>query len=115
MAKLRSAGDLYYRFAFDKRVDQQDGYGNTKGEWQEQFQRRAGLTHIRGGEAVMADRLQGQHTQIVFVRACSETRLITSDWRARDVRTGAVFNIREVKATTDRKWVDLLMQSGVAA
>lgn len=32
MAKTRSAGDLYYRFAFDKRVDQQDGYGNTKGE-----------------------------------------------------------------------------------
>lgn len=115
MAKLRSAGDLYYRFAFDKRVDQQDGYGNTKGEWQEQFQRRAGLTHIRGGEAVMADRLQGQHTQVVFVRACSETRLITSDWRARDVRTGAVFNILEVTTTTDRKWVDLLMQSGVAA
>ncbi len=115
MAKTRSAGDLFYRFAFDKRVDQQDGYGNTKGAWQEQFQRRAGVTHIRGGEAVMADRLQGQYTQIVFVRACSQSKLITPDWRARDVRTGVVFNIREVTATTDRLWIDLLIQSGVAA
>lgn len=114
MAKPRTAGDLFYRVAFDKRVEQNDGAGNTKGVWQEQFQRRAGYIHVRGGETVMAGRLEGQQTQVIFVRACSQSILITPEWRARDIRTGVIFNVREVTATTDRKWVDLLVQSGVA-
>ena len=115
MAQTRSAGDLFFRVAFDKRVEIDDGAGNTVGEWQEQFQCRAGYTHLRGGESVMADRLQGQHTQVIFVRRSSASRQVTTDWRVRDVRDGKSFNIRDITPTDDRLWLDFLCQSGVAA
>jgi len=115
VAKARSAGDLFFLVAFDKRVEIDDGAGNTIGDWQEQFQCRAGFAHLRGGESVMADRLQGQHTQVVFVRRSSATRQVTTDWRVRDMRAGKSFNIRDITQTDDRLWLDFLCQSGVAA
>lgn len=114
MAKQISAGDLYYRVAFDKRIDADDGLGNTVSDWQEQFQCRAAYRHLRGGESVMAGRLQGKHTQVIIVRASSQTRQVTTDWRVRDVRNGDVFNIRDVTHETDRAWVSLLCEKGVA-
>jgi SPP1 family predicted phage head-tail adaptor len=114
MAKTRSAGDLFFLIAFDKRIEVDDGAGNTIGGWQEQFQCRAGFAHLRGGESVMADRLQGQHTQVIFVRRSSATRQVSTDWRIRDVRTGVSFNIRDITPSDDRLWIDFLCQSGVA-
>ncbi|WP_368517479.1 phage head closure protein [Rhizobium sp.] len=114
MATTRSAGDLFFHVAFDKRVEIDDGAGNTVGEWQEQFQCRAGFTHLRGGESVMAARLEGQHTQVIFVRSSMSTRGITTDWRVRDIRTGDTFNIRDITPTDDRLWLDFLCQKGVA-
>ena len=114
MAKLRSAGDLYYRVAFDQRVEADRGDGVTVGNWVEQFQVRAGYTHLRGGEAVMAGRLQGKHSQIIFIRASLQAGRIGTDWQARDIRTGVAFNIREITRTDDRQWLDLLCESGVA-
>ncbi|UXS00831.1 head-tail adaptor protein [Agrobacterium tumefaciens] len=115
MAKPRSAGDLFHRVAFDKREEIDRGDGVSVGQWIEQFQVRAGFAHLRGGESVMADRLQGQHTQVIFVRSSSETRQVSTDWRARDVRSGVEFNIRDVTPTSDRLWLDFLCQSGVAS
>ena len=114
MAKPRSAGDLFYRVAFDQREEIDRGGGVTVGGWVEQFQVRAGYTPIRGGEAVMAGRLQGQQTQIIFVRSSLQSRSVNTDWRVRDVRSGVTFNIREITITGDRLWLDFLCQSGVA-
>lgn len=108
------AGDLHYLVAFDRRVDVDDGYGNTKGGWEEKFQCRAAYRHLRGGESVMAGRLEGRHTQIITVRSSSQTRQIGTDWRVRDVRTGDEFNIRDVTQETDRQWISLLVERGVA-
>ena len=113
MARNRSAGDLFFKVAFDKRIDVNDGAGNTVSDWDEQFQCRAGFTPIRGGESVMADRLQGTRTQIIFVRRSIASRAVTPEWRVRDVRTGEAYNIREVTATDDRLWLDFLCQGGV--
>ncbi|MBZ5760276.1 phage head closure protein [Rhizobium sp. VS19-DR104.2] len=115
MARTRSAGDLYYRVAFDSRVEADDGAGNTVGDWEEQFQSRAGFTPLRGGEAIMAGRLQGQQTKIIFIRSSIASRQVTLEWRVRDMRTGETYNIREITPTEDRMWIDLLCQSGVAA
>lgn len=115
MAKKLGAGDLYYRVAFDRRQDLNDGYGNFVAGWQEQFQCRAAYRHLRGGEGVMASRLEGKHTQVITVRASSQTWQITTDWRVRDVRTGEVFNIRDVTVETDRAFIGLLCERGVAA
>lgn len=114
MAKPRSAGDLFHRVAFDKREEIDRGDGVFVGQWVEQFQVRAGFAHLRGGESVMADRLQGQHTQVIFVRSSSETRQINTDWRVRNVRTGVEYNIRDITPTDNRQWLDFLCQSGVA-
>lgn len=114
MPMQRSAGDLYYRVAFDEREEIDRGDGVTVGNWVEKFQVRAGFTSLRGGEAVMAGRLQGQQTQIIYVRASSQTRSVNTDWRVRDARSGVSFNIREITQTRDRQWVDFLCQSGVA-
>ena len=132
MAKPRSAGDLYHRYAFDKRVEIDRGDGVTVGKWQEQVNVRAGVIKLRGGEKVIASRLQGRSPQIVFVRASAATREISTDWRMRDVRTGEIvddpngdmvdrkkwtgvsYNVSEVTFSDDRAWVDCLGQSGGA-
>lgn len=124
--KSRSAGDLYYRVAFDRRAETHDvdDDGNYLGEWVQQFECRAGFTHLRGGESVMAGRLQGQHTQVIFVWASSQTRAVTTECRIRDLRaghfdedgnwSGVSFNIRDITPSDDRAWLDFLCVSGGA-
>lgn len=112
--KAIGAGDLYYRVAFDSRIEVDDGYGNTVSDWTEQFQCRAAYRHLRGGESVMAGRLEGKHVQVITVRVSSQTLAITTDWRVRDVRNSDVFNIRDVTNETDRQWISLLCEKGVA-
>ncbi|MBB2973951.1 phage head closure protein [Mesorhizobium sp. RMAD-H1] len=114
MAQPVSAQDLVYRVAFDERVEIDDGAGNTVGDWQERFQCRAAFRHLRGGESVMASRLQGHHVQIITVRSLSQARQVTTDWRVRDVRTGVAFNIRDVTHEVDRQFIAFLCESGVA-
>lgn len=127
MAKPLGAGDLYYSVAFLKREEIDDGMGNTiDDKLVEQFRCRAAYRHLRGGESVMAARLDGKHTQVIIVRASSQTRQITTDWIVRDVRassetepgsgkfTGDIFNVRDVTHETDRMWISLLCEKGVA-
>jgi len=114
MADNRSAGSLYYKVALDKREDVDDGMGNTVSGWQEQFQTRAEFIHLRGSEAVMAGRLQGKHTQVIRVRVSSNTRLITTDFRVRDTRRNIAFNIRDIEWETNRQFISLTCESGVA-
>jgi head-tail adaptor len=115
MAAKTTAGQLYERVAFDKRVEADDGYGNTVGRFAEQFQRRAGFTYLRGGEAVIAGRLQGRQPIVVRLRADGETRLIGADWQMRDARDGSVFAVRSIAETPDRRWLDIMVEQGVAA
>jgi SPP1 family predicted phage head-tail adaptor len=118
MAKQLGAGDLYYRVDCQKEVPGVDELGNPvpgAGGWQTQFSVRAAYRHLRGGEDVMAGRLQGRHTQVITVRSSSQTRQITAGWRLIDARDGTVFNVRDVTAETDRQWVSLLCERGVAA
>lgn len=114
VANKISAGDLYYRVAFDERSDVADGMGNTRADWVEIFQCRAAYRHLRGGETVLAGRLEGRHVQVIWVRASSETRQVTTDWRVRDARSGTHFNIRDITHETDRQWISMLVEKGVA-
>lgn len=121
---MPGAGDLRHRVAFDMRAVVDDGAGNERGAWQEQFSRRAAFTYAGGGESVMAARLEGRGVMKVRVRSCSQTRAIRQDWRMRDTRTGAFINgewtgtvyaIKEVDAETDRQWVYIVAELGVVA
>lgn len=114
MADKRSAGALFYKVALYQREDIPDGMGNVEGKFIEQFQTRADFVHLRGGEAVMAARLQGRHTQVIRVRASNGSRRITAGWQVRDVRRGIAFNIRDVEWETNRQFISLTCESGVA-
>ncbi len=118
MAKQPSAGDLYERVGFEARLsenpDSPIDYGNTEFDWVEQFAVRAQFIHLRGGEDVMAARLEGRHTQVIRVRSSIATRTITTDFRAVDKRTGDIFNIRDVTHDVGRQFIDLLAERGVA-
>ena len=117
MATRPTAGNLTHRVAFDRRAnvnpDFPNDFGNTVSGWVEQFQCRAEFIHLRGGESVMAARLQGKHTQVIRVRATALTRSVSTDWRVRDVHSGAAFNIRDI-TPVDRQWLDMLCERGVA-
>ncbi len=114
MTAARMTSDLYHKVAFDEREAVDRGDGVTVGNWVEKFQVRAGFMPLRGGESVMAGRLQGQQTAIIFVRSSLQTRAVNTDWRVRDVRSGVSYNIREITRTRDRFWLDFLCQSGGA-
>lgn len=114
MAKNPSAGDLFYAVAFGKREEVDDGYGNTQGQFVEEFSTRAGYIHLRGGESVMAGRLEGKHTQIIRIRSTSRSRQITSDWYAQDKRDLKYFAVRDVTPLLDRQFLDILVEAGVA-
>lgn len=115
MSNRRGGGALDQRVGFSKPGAVDDGLGGTRSEFVEQFNCAAGYMHLRGGEAVLAARLEGQHTQVVRVRSYAMTRQVTSDWRIEDKRSGAVFNIRDITPTNDRAYLDFLVQSGVAS
>ncbi|MGM4909124.1 head-tail adaptor protein [Rhizobium sp. 768_B6_N1_8] len=127
MAGRSSSSDLYERVAFDERATVQDGYGNEQASFVERFQCRAGFTPLRGGETVIASRLQGRQPIVVRIRASRQSRMITPDWRMRDARngewagddvqywTGPIYAIRSIIETDDRMFLDLMVESGVAA
>ena len=109
-----NAGQLRETVAFDERILVDDGYGNMEGDFVEQFQCRAGFTFLRGGEAVIASRLEGRQPMVARVRESSQTRQIEPDWRLRDLRTGASYAVRSVAPTPDRQWIDVAAEGGVA-
>lgn len=109
------ANSLRDRVAFDKREGVDDGMGNYKGVFVEQFSVRAELHAMRGSEAVIAGRLEGKNTFGVYVRSSLNTRQITADWQMRDKRRGTAYAIRTVDAVTDPAWVYLTVESGVAS
>ena len=115
MPRNEGAGQLFYHVGFEKQGTAPDGYGGTTTAWTEQFTCRAAFFNAGGSEAVMAARLEGKTLMRVRVRASSQTRQITTDWRMTDKRTNVVWNIREVDPVTDgRAFILLRVEEGVA-
>jgi hypothetical protein len=110
------AGLLNERFRFEKRsaIPAGDGYGNFEGGWVAQFTVWCRRQMLRGGENVMAARLTGRQPAVLTVYSSVQSRTITTDWRAVDSRSGAVWNIRSIERSEDRGCIDLLCEFGVA-
>jgi SPP1 family predicted phage head-tail adaptor len=113
---MTSSGELRHRVAFDAREIVDDGYGNpVSGDWEEQFVVAAKIAPKLGGETVLAARLQSQNTVNITVRQSSNTALVQTDWRARDVREGKEYAIKSIIDPDDGgAWFELLCQTGVA-
>jgi head-tail adaptor len=104
---------LHERVAFDSETKTADGLGGYAVTWAQQFETRAHYIQMRGGEKVIAARLEGVHPMVVRLRRCTAALAVTHDWRMRDVRTGDVYQVRDVTPTTDRRWIDVLVERGV--
>lgn len=116
MATKPGAGPLRERVAFDAREEIDDGYGNHVGAWQERIAPVAArIQPLKGGEQVLAARLTGVQPVIIRVRRSAATAAIDPTWRARDVRRGAVYNIRSVADMEERgAYLDMLCEAGGA-
>jgi len=113
------AGKLKHRIALERRQeinpDAPNDYGNTVADWVSEGEVAAQFIALRGGEAVIAGRLQGRQPVVIRVRASALTRSVSSDWRVTDVRSGVSYAVRTVTETEDRAAVEILAESGVAA
>ena len=108
------AGKLDRRFSFYKRQEQDDGAGNTVSDWVLQFSQQGNRKWLRGGESVMAARLESRQPVILTVRASTQARAVNNDWRVVD-RDGTIYNVREnPKESDDRGFLEFLAESGVA-
>lgn len=110
-----AAGGMRARLRFERRGYADDGAGNAgqTGPFEAQFSRRARLVPLKGGESVIAARLAGTQPVAVEIRSDSDTRTITTSWRAVDVNSGAEYNIRSI-ADMEQKgaWLTLLCETG---
>lgn len=107
------AGNLNCLFAFDRRIQIDDGAGNYEGQWQEQFQADAGKSPMLGGESVRAGRLTGIQPWILTIRYDDDSATVTPEWRCRDVDTGRAYAIRSVVDWKGR-YLDLVIVEGEA-
>lgn len=111
---MSGAGERTSKVSLWKRGSGSDGGGGKNSAYVYQFTRRAEFTHLHGGESVMANRLEGKHTQVVTLLSSAKTKEITTGWQLKDEKTGTKYNIRDITRTTDRKYIELLCESGVA-
>ncbi len=109
-----TAGTLREKIRFQSRTNENDGYGNTKAEWTTAYDCRADLLWLRGGESVLAGRLEGVKTAVFTIRDCVDARAVTSEYRVVNLRTDEVFNVRSVNSATKRGYIDILAETGVA-
>ncbi|WAP67227.1 head-tail adaptor protein [Jiella pelagia] len=107
---MAEAGLLNERIAFDEKVATQGEGGGTVSGFAEQFVVAARRRYLRGGEGVQAARLEGRQPVVLTIRRSSQSQGITPEWRARDARSGVVYEIRSVEPSEDRRDLDLLCE-----
>lgn len=91
-----------------------DGAGNVLGDWFPRGAFWAEIRDLRGGEDVLAGRLQGRSTVLVILRANAATRTIAPDDRLIDLATNRTLNVRHATPPDHRAFITLLCESGVA-
>ena len=111
------AGTLKEAVAFDAPLISPDGYGGQNAGFglpANAYECRAEFIYSRGSEAVDAARLAGRAIYKVKIRQSIEARTIKTSWRMRDTHRGVDYNIREIDTITDRRWIYLIAETGVA-
>lgn len=120
-ANLRYSVGFYHRPALGVSSPPVD-YGNTEDEFPDtaDFIVAANIIPKMGDrETVLAARLTGRALVTIIVRQSANTRMITTDWMAKDERSGEIFNIRSVNDpeggnSTHGFYFEMLCESGVA-
>ncbi len=121
MANKNHFGMLRDRFHFQKRSDANDGFRTVKGAgpFSTQFTESIGLEARRGGETVIASKLQGVQPYSALVRWSPKMLAVTNGWQLLDARVGGtrVLNIVSAPADPDgkRQWLEFMVTEGKAS
>lgn len=110
---MSTAGKLDRRVAFDAPTASPNGQGGTVSGWAERLQVWAGFRFLRGGEVVQSARLEGRQPVVVTIRSSAAAKLITPEWRMRDLRTGTIYAIRTCPPPGLEGIIELTCESGV--
>lgn len=108
------AGPLRELWALEKRILVDDGAGNITGDWEEQFRCAGRKESLKGGETVMAARLENRQPYVATIRYTTKAALVTHEWRVRDVRTGATYGLTSLVVRPKRDYIDMLIVEGPA-
>lgn len=112
---MTGAGDLREVIEMQTREEGDDGYGNpVSGDWATFWSAPARIQILRGTETVMAGRLGGTQTVAITMRWQPEFATMNSAWRAKNSRTGEVYNIRSIEPDERHAFVNVLTETGVA-
>ena len=104
-------GRLFEAVAFDEPATVSVGDGGTVDGYEEKYACRAEFIYSRGSEVVDAARLEGRAIYKVKIRSSAAARAIRTDWQ---MRRSVTYNIREIDAISDRQWIFIVVESGVA-
>lgn len=102
------------RVNFQQRGMVPDGSGGqVPGPFSTVFTCAAEYVPLRGGETVVASRLQGTQPYIVRVRSSAATRAVDTSWQIVDSRSSKTMNIRAVSDPDGkRQWLEFLAVAG---
>jgi head-tail adaptor len=110
-------GELRALVRFDRRITQPDGYGNAEADWQVLMPRcPAKLVPTRGGEQVIAARLQGVSSWDLWVRFDPATSEVRPGDRVVDVLDpNRIFAVRFAQDMDGRRrWILMQLELGGA-
>lgn len=108
-------GELPERVSFAEPVSDINAGGGTTNGFVARFEVRAKFRYLRGGETVLAARLEGRQTIVAKVWRSRASEAVTPDWRMQDARLGTLFNVRSIIPTDDGLYLEMTCESGVAA
>lgn len=102
----RRAGAARAKVTLQRRGE--DANGDRLGPWEDVADRSAEIVYLRGGEGVVAQRLQGEQPVVVAVRSCAVTRQIDNAWRAINTRSRQIYDIASAAPSDDAAWIEML-------
>jgi len=106
-----AAGRMNHRLSFQARENISDAYGNTEGEFLEEFVRWTEVRPSLGIETNAQARLAGEQPVDLQVYRDSETLMIDPSWRAVDVNNGTIYTITSPAADLQQNRRYLVMKA----
>jgi hypothetical protein len=103
---MTSAGELTQRLRFMAR--RADANGDRTGPLEVVFETRAKRTFLRGGEPVLAARLDGVQPVAFRIRRSKDASAVSTDFEIVDARDQTTFTVTSVEFSEDRLWIDIL-------
>lgn len=102
-------GQLDSRISFSQR--EVDASGVRQGDWGQPLTVWAQLTWLRGGEAVLDQRLAGRQPVVITIREFAAVRSIDNSWRAVNAHNLAqVFDIKSAAPSREAGFLDILAE-----